>query len=1131
MSRKTQLLAKNVTISLTQARKQTQRFPNDSAAWIQLGAVLSQRNEQDKACLALEKAVALAPNSHEALVRLADVELLQHKPLQALEKLELAREILPDSVIGWVITAKVYLELARVDKAVECAQSAAQLEPNNLQVLDVLSRALSASYRYDEAIDALDQLIKMDPHNFSHWNNAGNLRRDLGLIEESYRFYRRAAEINANSAIAYSNHLTAMHYDPMASREEIAKLAHGWEQRYAPSHVPPRPVPADRQPNKRLRVGMLSDGLRNHPVGKMIVRCLESLDPAQIELYAYTSSAMADNITDRIKKMTSAWQSIRHMSDDDLASQFREDKIDILIDLSGHNAGTRMRVMAMQPAPLLVKWVGGLINTTGVKAIDYLMSDHIETPVGEDEFYTEQLIRLPDDYIVFDPPVKRPEIAELPANRNGFITLACFNNPTKINSVTLARWAAIMHDLPNSKLLLKGRPYTSETFCERLYSAMEAEGIERDRLIIEGPGGNYELLEAYNRADIALDPWPYSGGLTTCEAFLMGVPVITMPGPTFAGRHSASHLVHAGMPELVTHSWEEYHARVLELASDLESLAIIRRSLRQVLLQSPVCNGPRFAKHFTQAMRAIWQRYCEEKAPEALTFSTSGEFWFEDDKKLLDIHVEERPAAKTDEFQWELKGKLVVMDNSAKLIKTGAAIKLSKLNAFTILVFDPASTLQDPSAYDEHEHIQLFQHALLGDGQPTKLNACLDPALSSTLTPLRENQLPEHRRKGAKVLAQLPINTVALDNIEGLPSLDWFILDELSDAVAILEHGHNKLKDTLLIQARVAFQPTHERQPSLVELQHWASRNGFRFYCFINEQHHSYLPEKVSKEKRLATELQSADAIFLPNFARMEELTENQSIKLAFLLYTVYGIKDLPFTLLKQVDEEKAENYLMAEGMVGIRAPTVTSANDNNGLPTKDTQSFPVPDAPFMSSAERDLFLKSIKRAKHYFEFGSGGSTVWAVREGLLVKGVESDAKWVNALKDKLGEKCQIEAVDIGPTQQWGFPVSMQQAPEFSTYSNAIHHHDQEFDLILVDGRFRVACTMATIQHILEYSTEPQEARIFIHDFWNRPQYHVVLPFLEAVEKVESAGLFKVAQNVSKEDVATLWEEYKAQPQ
>ena len=369
---------------------------------------------------------------------------------------------------------------------------------------------------------------------------------------------------------------------------------------------------------------MLSDGFRQHPVGKMIVRCLENLSSVEFELFAYTSNGARDPLTDRIRSMCEQWLPVQHLSDEEFAQRIRDDAIDIFFDLSGHNAGTRMRAVAMQPAPLIVKWVGGLINTTGVEAIDYLLSDNIETPPGDDAFYSEKLIRMPGDYIVFDPPSYAPDVGELPARQNGYVTLGCFNNPSKLNEVTLGEWAKILHALPDARLMLKGRAYAHEEFRERLSVSLEDKGIERDRLILEGPGDNREMLRAYNRVDIALDPWPYSGGLTTCEGFLMGVPVVTLPGPTFAGRHSATHLINAGMPELVVASWDEYRARVVELAGDLSNLATIRRLLRDVLLRSPVCDGEKFARHFSTAMRAIWQRYCQEQTPAALSIDDQG---------------------------------------------------------------------------------------------------------------------------------------------------------------------------------------------------------------------------------------------------------------------------------------------------------------------------------------------------------------------------------------------------------------------------------------------------------------------------------------------------------------------------
>lgn len=905
----------NNALTLPQARKQAQRHPTDPDAWLALGRLLAEQKDWEDARDALEQAHSLRPENTDQQTWLGHIAYQQNRAQDALNHLHDALTHDPRHLLGLVTLARFHIDRGEFQWGLEYAERAYETSPQHIPSIDTLASALSSLFRYEEALELYRRLTEMVPRDFSSWNNAGNMLRDLGRLSESYACYKQANTVGGHP-IPYSNHLTALHYDPRVSREELMAFAKSWEERFAPaSHlVPPRPKRPSAASTQTLRLGLLSDGFRKHPVGNMITRCLENLPKGQFDIYCYTTSDAVDVVTKRIHRCAQHWQPIRRLSDNEFIKQIRDDEIDILIDLSGHNTGSKMLAVAMQPAPLIVKWVGGLINTTGVQAIDYLISDHIETPEGEDEHYTEKLIRMPDDYIVFNPPEKLPALSELPAKQNGYITLACFNNPTKLNDVALKQWAGIMHELPNSRLLLKGRPYTSESFCERLYATLEAEGIARERLIIEGPGSNYEMLDAYNRADISLDPWPYSGGLTTCESFIMGVPVVTLPGPTFAGRHSATHLVHAGMPELVVNSWEEYCARVIELASDLESLGTIRQHLRDVLLQSPVCDGPRFAQHFTDAMRAIWQRYCDDKAPAALTFNKEGEARFEDEDAPVEIHYAEAPE-DTSAFQWQFEGKLIAVDNGGQLLESDVIRQLLQREALELIAFDPNSQALDTSL-KQHTGVHYYPNATLGDGLPGQLHACLDPKLSATLAPLGDEHQPEDIRKGSQVLTRLPLNTIKLDSIDGLPAIDWLVLDDLNDATAILDNGTQALKDTLLLQVKVAFQPTHERQPNLAELQHWASRNGFRFYRLHEPQHRSHLPEEVPEAQRQATELTSANALLLPSHARMETLSDNQHTRLAFLLHTVFGVKDMAYLALLKNNSTKARDYIEEESLV-----------------------------------------------------------------------------------------------------------------------------------------------------------------------------------------------------------------------
>lgn len=262
------------------------------------------------------------------------------------------------------------------------------------------------------------------------------------------------------------------------------------------------------------------------------------------------------------------------------------------------------------------------------------------------------------------------------------------------------------------------------------------------------------------------------------------------------------------------------------------------------------------------------------------------------------------------DFTWQFKGKVMVLDNRASLIKSGLAEQMAATKAFGIVAFDPASELKNAKQYEGNEYIQLFQHALLGDGSTATLHACVSAEMTSTLYPLPADKLPKRHELSAKPLAELPISSIAIDSIEGLGNLDWLILDELSDAMAVLENGKKALTDTLLIQVRVPFQLTHEKQPSFAELQHWASRNGFRFYRFHNIRHYSHLPEELNARAPCATEQESADVLFLPSHERMAALSDENKTKLAFILSAVFAAHDVAFELLANVSKRRRWSFL-----------------------------------------------------------------------------------------------------------------------------------------------------------------------------------------------------------------------------
>ena len=448
-----------------------------------------------------------------------------------------------------------------------------------------------------------------------------------------------------------------------------------------------------------------------------------------------------------------------------------------------------------------------------------------------------------------------------------------------------------------------------------------------------------DMRDPYSRARVLLAPslWWESSGRVLAEAMLNGIPAIVtnrggMPEmiddagikldfPEACYEKPYQHLLSeeelAPLVEAVTAFYDDeahyqtYVERAARVGREKHHISVSTKRLTEAL--APLVAQKTGNKDFRVPQR---KQHKHRLAGTAAKPTFSSEVYVSPPPTAQQIVKVPAAPKPTLDFDWQLSSKVVVLDNRAKLIKTGAADKLVMTNAFTVLAFDPASEVPNPKAYEGHEHIQLFQHALLGDGQPATLNACLDAALTSTLALLPERELPQHRLQGAKVLAQLPINTIALDSIEGLPSLDWLILDDLSNASNILEYGEKALKDTLLIQARVAFQPTHENQPNLAELQQWASRNGFRFYRFNDIHHHSHIPSSINVKERPATDQESADVLFLPSQERMTVLSDDQKLKLAFVLSSVFEAKDLAYELLNEVGEKQALEYLLATGIV-----------------------------------------------------------------------------------------------------------------------------------------------------------------------------------------------------------------------
>jgi predicted O-linked N-acetylglucosamine transferase (SPINDLY family) len=401
-----------------------------------------------------------------------------------------------------------------------------------------------------------------------------------------------------------------MHYSPGFDAEALYSEARRWASVHAEALArEQRGYANERSPNRRLRIGYVSSDLRQHPVGFFFAPVFTHHDKEAFELLCYAGVRRPDALTAQFRAHADRWHEVTALTDQALAERIRTDRIDILVDLSGHTRGHRLLTFARKPAPVQVT-AGGHYDTTGMTAIDYLISDRFHTPPGAERYFSEALIRLPHDYICYGPPDYAPAVAPSPLAHQGHVTFGCFNNLAKVTPEVIALWAKILQALPGAHLRLQTRELGDAATCARYRALFKEAGVAASRLALYGHAPHRQLLATYGTIDIALDPFPYSGGLTTCEALWMGVPVITLTGHSFAGRHSTSHLANVGLSELVTTTPEQYVAVALALAQDPERLTTLRRDLRTRMAASSLCDARGYTQALEAAYRGMWQRWC-----------------------------------------------------------------------------------------------------------------------------------------------------------------------------------------------------------------------------------------------------------------------------------------------------------------------------------------------------------------------------------------------------------------------------------------------------------------------------------------------------------------------------------------
>jgi protein O-GlcNAc transferase len=599
------------------ARIFLKQFPQSGLGWKALSVALLGQGKD--ALSALQKTAEYLPNDAEAHRNLAGALHGVGEAEKAVESYRRALVIKPDYVEAHTKLANVLKERREFDGAIAHYRRALMLSPDSVESHNNLGNILKDIDQLDNAVASFRRALEIKPDSTEALTNLGNVLTFLGELDQAADSYRRAIEIKPDFIDARSSLLYIHNYLSDQSTEKLLHDAKQYGDLVTKKASSNTAWNNQADPDRCLRVGLVSADLHMHPVGYFVEAMLASLAteaPGRIEVFAYSNHDQVDAIRTRIKTHCNTWREVAKLSDAQLAQQIVDDKIDILIDLSGHTAKNRLPMFAWKPAPVQASWLG-YFATTGVAAMDYFIADPWTAPPAIEPHFTEKILRLPESYICFTAPDIDVPVAPLPALKNGFITFGCFNNLTKMNDAVVALWARVLQAVPNSRLLLKTKQLNNPTVRQNVLDRFARQGIQVGQLMLESAAPRAELLATYNRVDIALDPFPYPGGTTSVEALWMATPVLSLAGDRFLSHLGESILHNAGLPDWIAIDADDYVAKAVAHAGDVQALATLRNGLRQQVLASPLFDAPRFARHFESTLRSAWTQWCRQQQQDS----------------------------------------------------------------------------------------------------------------------------------------------------------------------------------------------------------------------------------------------------------------------------------------------------------------------------------------------------------------------------------------------------------------------------------------------------------------------------------------------------------------------------------
>jgi predicted O-linked N-acetylglucosamine transferase (SPINDLY family)/glycosyltransferase involved in cell wall biosynthesis len=613
--------------------------PDYIDAYNNLGLVFKELGDAVEAERCYRTAIAIEPNYAAAYNNLGLLFKEQDNVIEAESCYLKALEIDPLRAVSYNNLATIYRDQGRLAESEHCCRSAIKIKPDYGIAYSNLGLALDSMGRHAEAEAEFEQALHYEPDNIIVLSNyavtlntlsqlskaALLLKKALdifpefinahvnlcvnylaqGRISEAQSVCLKALQIEPENIAVWNSLLFAMNYAATSTVEACLEQARQFGQIVALKATKPfTSWQFDASP-KRLRVGLVSGDLRLHSVAYFLENLLQHIDPAVIELYAYSAANSEDYMTARLKPYFSGWKSLAGLTDQVAAQLIHDDGLHLLLDLSGHSSGNRLPVFAWKPAPVQVSWLG-YFATTGLAAMDYFIADAVGVPAANQSQFVEKVKYLPDTRLCFTAPEADIAVSVLPALTNGYVTFGCFQNMAKVGDDVLDLWAEVMAKIPSARLRWQCRSFRDGQVAAELRQKLIQRGIDADRITLLGATLRDAYLAAHAEVDLMLDTFPFTGGTTTCEALWMGVPTLTLAGNSLISRQGASLMSAAGLADWVAATQEEYVNKALLLTHDLERLANLRAGLRAQVLASPLFDASRFAKNMQGLLWEMW---------------------------------------------------------------------------------------------------------------------------------------------------------------------------------------------------------------------------------------------------------------------------------------------------------------------------------------------------------------------------------------------------------------------------------------------------------------------------------------------------------------------------------------------